>query len=230
MRNILIIGASGHAKTVADIVEAEGKYKIVGFIDSFRQLGESILGYRVLGTEEDLPRLSQVYSVYGGIVGIGDNFVRSEIVNKLHGIDLNFNFVSACHPSAVISKHAILEAGTVIMAGAVVNPCCWVGHHCILNTNSSLDHDSVMGNFSSFSPRVTTGGNVKIGSFSAIGIGATISHSISVGEHTVIGAGATVLHNIPAGKVAYGTPARVVRDRHPGEKYLTPKALINSSS
>lgn len=106
------------------------------------------------------------------------------------------------------------------MAGATVGPSCSIGRFCILNTNSSLDHDSVMEDFSALAPRVATGGNCRIGAYSAVGIGAVLIHGIHVGEHTVIGAGSTVLTNLDSFTVAYGTPARAIREREPGEAFL----------
>jgi acetyltransferase-like isoleucine patch superfamily enzyme len=106
------------------------------------------------------------------------------------------------------------------MAGAVVNPGARVGAFCILNTNSSIDHDCILEDYASLAPGVVTGGGVVIGRYTAIGIRATVVHGVRIGEHSVIGAGATVLHDIPDHVVAYGTPARVVRNRQTGDPYL----------
>jgi acetyltransferase-like isoleucine patch superfamily enzyme len=106
------------------------------------------------------------------------------------------------------------------MAGAVVNPNSSIGEHCIVNTASSIDHDSIIERFSSLAPGVTTGGNVRLKEFSVLSLRAAVIHGCTIGAHTVIGAGATVLRNIPDFCVAYGTPARVVRARKMGEKYL----------
>lgn len=106
------------------------------------------------------------------------------------------------------------------MAGAVVNPGCQIGEFCIVNTNSSLDHDSVMDDYSSLGPRVATGGNVTIGAYSAICLGANIVHRVSIGAHTVVGAGATVLDNLPGLVTAWGTPARVTGSRNREDSYL----------
>jgi acetyltransferase-like isoleucine patch superfamily enzyme len=106
------------------------------------------------------------------------------------------------------------------MAGAVVNPCCQVGRFCIVNTNASLDHDCVMEDYASLAPGVTTGGNCRIGSHAAVSIGAVLRHGITIGEHSVVGAGSLVLGPVDAFSIAYGTPARKIRDRQPGDKYL----------
>jgi len=220
MDNIVVIGSSGHAKVISDIVEQEGRYRIAGLLDRNRKVGEQALGYPVLGQEEDLPQLTERHSLRGAIVAIGDNFIRSEVANRLTEVCPELPFVCAIHSKASIAKDVSIRDGTVIMAGVTINPCCSIGQFCILNTNSSLDHDSVMKDFSSIAPCVTTGGNCEIGAYSAVSIGAVLIHGIHIGENTIIGAGSTVLKNFDSFKVAYGTPARAVRDRKPGDKYL----------
>lgn len=220
MDNIIIIGSTGHAKVIIDIVEREGRYKIVGLLDRYRKVGEQTLGYQILGQEEDLPLLTVRYTLRGAIVAIGDNFIRSKVTARVKDISPDVSFVSAIHPRASIAKHVSVGEGAVIMAGVVINPCCSIGRFCILNTNSSLDHDSVMEDFSSLAPRVATGGNCRIGGYSAVSIGAVLINGIQIGEHTVMGAGSTALKNIDSFKVAYGTPAKVIRDRKPGDKYF----------
>lgn len=110
--------------------------------------------------------------------------------------------------------------GTVLMAGSVVNSDTVIGKHCIVNTKASVDHDCDVSDFSSLAPGVTLGGTVTVGEFSAISVGASVAHSKVIGAHTVVGAGAVVVRDIPSLVVAYGIPARVVRARVQGDKYL----------
>jgi sugar O-acyltransferase (sialic acid O-acetyltransferase NeuD family) len=220
MDRIVILGSSGHAKVIIDIVEQEGVHAIAGLVDRRCGVGERIFGYSVLGRDEDLPLLIEKYSLAGAIVAIGDNFIRSNVVARVAAACPGLPFLSAVHPKASIARGASIGGGTMIMAGVVVNPCCSIGRFCILNTGSSLDHDSTMGDFSSLAPRATTGGNCRIGAYSAVCIGAVLAHGVSVGEHSVVGAGSTVLGDIESYKVAYGTPARIVRQRSPGGRYL----------
>ncbi len=220
MDNIVIIGSSGHAKVIIDIVEQEGRHRIAGLLDRCRKVGGQTLGYRVLGQEEDLPQLTTRHTLTGAIVAIGDNFIRSKVVAHVREVCPDIPWVTAIHPKACIAKDVSVGEGSVVMAGVTINPCCSIGRFCILNTNSSLDHDSVMEDFSSLAPCVATGGNCRIGGYSAVGIGAVLIHGIHIGEHTVIGAGSTALKNVDSFKVAYGTPAKVIRDRKPGDRYL----------
>lgn len=220
MEKIVIIGASGHAKVIIDLVEKEGRYAIAGLLDISRKPDETVLGYPILGPEESLADWQEPLGITGGIIAVGDNWIRRKVADNMRKIKADFRFVTAIHPDASIGKEVSLGEGTVVMAGAVVNPVSRIGRFCILNTRCSLDHDSFMGDFASLAPGVTTGGNVSIGAYSAISLGANIIHGVSIGSHSVIGAGATVLEDIPDHTVAYGLPAVVVRERQKGEKYL----------
>jgi len=220
MKNIVVAGASGYAKVIADIIESRAEFTIVGLIDSYKPQGYSVANYQVLGTESDLPTLVTEYSLVGGVLAIGDNWDRYRMVSSIFNVVPEFAFLTVVHPSACLAKDVEIGRGTVITAGAVVNSASRVGEFCIINTRASVDHDNTIGNFASLAPGVTTGGNVTIGEFTAVSLGANLIHGISVGPHAVIGAGATVVDDVPGFSVALGTPARVVRDRKEGEKYL----------
>jgi sugar O-acyltransferase (sialic acid O-acetyltransferase NeuD family) len=217
---IFIVGCSGHAGVVLDVIEKEGRHTVAGIVDTFAAPGTQALGLTVLGGELDLPRLMNEHHVSGGIVAIGDNFRRHLVVERIRAAAPAFDFVTALHPSAQIGTHVEIGRGTVVMAGAVINPHSSIGEHCIVNTASSIDHDNVFGNFSSIAPGAATGGNVRVGAFSALSLQSGVIHGRAVGAHTVIGAGAIVVRDIPDYSVAYGTPARVIRSRTAGEQYL----------
>jgi sugar O-acyltransferase (sialic acid O-acetyltransferase NeuD family) len=220
MKPIAIVGASGHAGVVIDIVEKTGELSIVGLIDSFRPKGAGRLGYSILGSEGDIPTLRAEYGFDRIIIAIGDNWVRFQLWEKIRTANEQLVLSSVIHPSAQIARDVMIGPGTVAMAGVVVNTGARIGAGCILNTSCSVDHDCDLGEFSSLGPGVTIGGDVRIGRFSAVSLGAKVIHGVTIGEHSVIGAGATVVRNVPEGVVAYGTPARVIRARVPGDKYL----------
>lgn len=217
---VIIIGSSGHAKVVIDIVQQEGRHRIVGLLDRYRTPGEQTLGYPILGMEEDLPELVKVHGLRGILIAIGDNQVRADVAARVRELCPALPFVGAVHPSATVGLGVALGAGTVVMAGAVINACAAVGQLCIINTHASLDHDSTMGDFASLAPGVVTGGNCHIGHHAAIGIGAVLLHRMTVGEHSVVGAGALVTRPVPPLVVAYGSPAKVVSSRAAGDRYL----------
>lgn len=218
--DIIIFGASDHTKYTIDIIEQEGQWNIAGILDHEKKAGDKFAGYEILGKDADLPEVAREHDIDKGIVAIGDNYIRYKVARKVREMNPDFTFVKAIHPSARIGKNVTIGEGTVIMAGVIINNDCVVGESCFLATNSSLDHDSSVGNFSSFSPGVTTGGNVVIGSCTAVGLGANILHGKSIGNHTMVGAGALVVKDVDNNVVTYGVPARVIRNRLNGEKYL----------
>jgi sugar O-acyltransferase (sialic acid O-acetyltransferase NeuD family) len=220
IENIVVIGASGHAKVVLDIVEKAGRHRIVGLIDSYKERGATCGGYSVIGAELELAEMVRRGEVQGGIIAVGDNWVRHKLMQRILELAPGFPFVTAVHPSAQLGRDACIGQGTAVMAGAVINSGARVGEFCIVNTNASLDHDCAMGDFSCLMPGATAGGNVRIGRFSVVALGARVIHGITIGDHVVVGAGATVLSDLPDRSVAWGTPARIMRTRQPGEKYL----------
>jgi len=221
MKNIIIFGTGGHSKVIVDIIEKQGKYNIVGFIDEYRKKNTIILGYKVIGNDSTFKDIFFTYEVYGGIIGIGDNSMRAKIRDKVIKVIPNFNFVNCIHPKSTFGKDASLGEGNVVMAGAIINSSTRIENHCIINTNSSIDHDCIMLDFSSIAPNVTIGGNVKIGEYSAIGIGANIFHNVNVGCNCIIGGGSLVCRDTKENSIYYGSPSKFIRQHKFGEKYLT---------
>lgn len=219
-KKVIVVGSHGHAKVVIDTIESEGKCIVAGLVDDFRPAGEMSLGYPVIGRIEDLPTISKEHECERGVVAVGDNWQRHLIVERIRKALPAFEFVTIVHPSAYTGREVFLGQGTVVMPGAIVNADSKVGDFCLVYTNASLDHDSEMNDFSSLAPGATTGGHVRIGAFSAIAIGAKIINDRTIGEHAVVGAGTVVVEDIPDRCVAYGVPARVVRNRTEGENYL----------
>lgn len=205
----------GHAKVICDIIEKQGKFKIQAFVEYNAK--ESIFcDYPVLDENSYL----EAPSCKRGIIAVGDNFKRFKIRNKIINKIPDFEFVSAIHPSAQISKGVIIGKGVCVMANATINADSNIGDHVIVNTNASVDHDCNLGQFSSIAPNAALGGNCSIGEYSAVSIGATIIHNIGVGTNTIIGAGATVVGNIGANGLYLGVPAKLHSNREFGQKYL----------
>lgn len=219
MKNIIIFGSGGHASVLIDIVSKEKKYQIIGYIDNQTRKREKP-GFPYLGEINNLHRILAKNEIYGGIIAIGDNAVRSnlsiEIINQVP----DFRFVNCIHPDSVIALNVEIGEGNAIMAGAIINTNTIISDHCILNTNSSIDHDCKMLNFSSIAPNATLGGKSEIGEHSAIGIGANILHNISVGSNCIIGGGSLVASNTEDDAIYYGSPAKFVRRHELGSKYL----------
>lgn len=219
MRNVVVLGASGHAKVVVDILNCQAGYNVVGCVAPASSPIETVLGLPILGEDKDLPLLIRKHRIQGVVLGIGDNYQRSQLLAKVREDTEGIEFVRALHPNAVIAKDAKIGEGTVVMAGAVVNPGCEIGRFCIVNSKASLDHDSTMEDFSSLAPGVTTGGDCYLEQFAAVNIGAVLSQGLRVGRHSVIGAGSVLLTSVASHVIAYGTPATVVRKRKEGDNY-----------
>jgi sugar O-acyltransferase (sialic acid O-acetyltransferase NeuD family) len=207
---LIIWGASGHARVVADILRVAGAYEIAGFIDDHdpENSGASFEGSPILGGRESLAA-QRDRGVSHLIVAFGHCAGRLEAAH--FAVDQGFTLATAIHPSAVIASSARIGAGTVIAANAVVNPNTTIGQNVILNTSASIDHDCVVEDGVHIAPGVHVSGRVRIGAASWIGVGATIVDGCTIGSGSVIGAGAVVVDDIPSDVVAYGVPARVIR-------------------
>ena len=229
MNNVVIIGASGHGSVVLDCIEQQKQYHLIGFIDSYKHKGYKLNGYEVLGTENDLPDLIEKFNLYGGIVAIGDNWTRGAVVKRICKIAPSFNFITAIHPNTIIGKNVSIGKGSVIIPGAIVNANAVVGNHVIINTKSTLGHDGYMGEFTSLASGVCTGGNFELGDYSAISLGSNIIENISIGCHTVVGAGSLVIRDFGDNQMVHGNPARVIRSRPVGEKYLAGATKTSTS-
>src|SRR5205085_5820024 len=130
MKGIVIAGASGHARLLIEAIERERKYRIVGLLDSFKKAGLTALGYDIIGSIEELPALFTRYPIDGAIIGIGDNWVRAKIARQILDVAPGLPFVSIVHPAAELSARASVGHGSIVMAGAAVNPGCVVHNHC----------------------------------------------------------------------------------------------------
>lgn len=220
MKNIVLIGGGNQAHYTIDIIEKEGKYNIVGIIDSIQEIGSDRFGYKILGRQENLKELISIHNIEGGIISIGDNWSRYYVYNQILDTVPDFNFVNAIHPSVVIGNTTELGVGIVAMAGCIFNPKAKIGNFTFFATGAQVEHDNEIGDFASISAGSLTGGYVKLGKFSAITLGVTIMDRIEIGENTVVGAGSLVIKSLPDNVLAYGNPAKIIRDRAKGEKFL----------
>lgn len=220
MKNIVLIGGGNQAHYTIDIINKEGKYNIIGIIDSIHDIGSDRFGYKVLGRQEDIVKLKEQYNIEGGVISIGDNWVRYYVSSQIKKQIPNFNFVNAIHPSVIIGDNVQLGKGVVMMAGCIINPKSKIGDFTFFATGAQIDHDCNIKDYASISAGSITGGYVTLGEFSAITLGVTIVDRLKIGKNTVIGAGSLILKDIPDNVLVYGNPARIVRIRKEGEKFL----------
>jgi sugar O-acyltransferase (sialic acid O-acetyltransferase NeuD family) len=196
-----LLGASGHAKVIIDSLKASGK-KISGLFDDNPEVKE-LLGYNVFGPFDPI-RLGDEEL----IISVGLNHIRKKIVENLPG---NIRYGNAIHPSAIISEHASLGEGTVVMQGAVIQSCVSIGKHCIINTTASVDHDCLLEDYVHISPNATLCGAVSVGEGSQVGAGAVVIPGIKIGKWSLVAAGAVVMKDVPDNVLVLGNPARVVK-------------------
>jgi len=220
MKNVVLIGGGNQAHYTIDIIEQEGKYNIVGIIDSIHPINSERFGYTIIGRQEDIRELISKHRIDTGIISIGDNWGRFAVSRTILDLVPNFEFVNAIHPSVVIGKDVKLGVGIVAMAGCIINPKSTIGDFCFFATGAQIEHDCIIEDFASVSAGSVTGGFVKIKKFSAITLGVTILDRIIIGENTVVGSGSLVLKDLPVNVLAYGNPCRVIRERKEFEKFL----------
>ncbi|CAN7341290.1 acetyltransferase [Paenibacillus sp. LjRoot56] len=205
MRNkLLIIGASGQGKVVADVALKMNKWKSIGFLDDDENV-ESSMGIEVVGKSCDTFKYFQDCDIF---VGIGNNAVRKLIQEKLEAEGANIPIL--IHPSAVIGEKVELSPGTVLMAGVVINCCTTIGRGCIINTGATIDHDNIIEDYVHISPGVNLAGTVRIGQGTWLGIGSTVSNNLNITCECKIGAGAVVVRDITEPGTYVGVPARRV--------------------
>lgn len=203
-KDIIIIGAGGHAKVIADIIYKYGD-NLIGFLDDNLSLqGKKIyLDKKVIGTTKDIENYNKNYFV----IGIGNNSIRKKINNEN-----NLKLYTAIHPSAIIAQDVKIGTGSVIMAGVVINPGTVIGKNCIINTCSSLDHDNLLEDYVHISPGAHLAGTVSVKEKTWIGAGSTIINNITINQNNIIGAGSVVIKNIEEENGTYvGVPVRKIK-------------------
>lgn len=194
---LLLVGAGGHARSCIEVIESAG-LRIFGLIDrDASMIGNSVLGYPILGCDADLLKLANVSDGVLIAVGqIGRPKMRVALHERLVSSGVMPQSVSAS--TAMVSRHASIGWGSVVMHKAVVNAGASVGANCIINTGAIIEHDVRIGDHCHVAIGAVIGGDVEIGPRSFVGAGAIISHGLSIGPDSIIGSGCIVLSNCPA--------------------------------
>lgn len=205
MKRLAVLGASGHGKVVADCAELCGWGEVSFFDDAWPDL-QSKGAWRVHGDTAAL--LESISEFEGVVVAIGNNAIRQAKLNAL--FEAGAILAVLIHPAAVLSRYAVIGAGSVVLAGAVVNVDCHIGVGAIINTGATVDHDCVLGEAVHISPGVHLAGGVSVGSLSWVGIGASVRQLVRIGSDVMIGAGAAVVADVPDACTVAGVPARLL--------------------
>lgn len=203
MKNkLLIIGASGHGKVVADIALQMNQWQSIAFLDDDEEI-KSSMGIEVLGTSDSVFKYIDEYEI---IVGIGNNSTRQKVHEMLETVGTSIPVI--IHPKAIVGEQVQIENGTVVMGGAIVNCCTKIGKGCIINTGSTIDHDNYIEDFVHISPGVHLAGTVRVGQGSWLGIGSVVNNNVNISSGCKIGAGSVVVKDITEPGVYVGTPAK----------------------
>ena len=204
----MIVGAGGHGHVVADILlqswTGDGKLRPIGFVDDAASRREAPLGLPILGTIAALRTIDHD----GIVVAIGDNRRRADVFAAL--LAAGERPVVARHPSAIVAADVRIGAGTVLCAGAIVNPATEIGRNVILNTGATLDHHNRIGDHAHLAPGVHTAGDVQVGEGALVGIGAVLLPGRRIGAWSVVGAGGAVHRDVHERTKVVGVPARVM--------------------
>ena len=211
-KDLIIWGAGGHARVVTVAVYKEDVFWICGYLDDVHpeMHGTDFMHHRIRGGKEKLDSLRRDDFRYM-FIAIGDNEARMRLAktSREHGFELAI----IVHPHAIATERRGIGGGTVIMAGAVIQPGCTIGENVIINTSATVDHECIIEDGVHIAPGAHLAGRVTVECGTLIGIGAVVITGVQIGTGSIIGAGAVVLRDVPSGVVCYGNPARVVRDR-----------------
>lgn len=197
MNKLVIIGASGHGKVIADIAVKNG-YKDIVFLDDDESIKECA-GFPVIGKTNEAQMMDG-----DKIVAIGNAQIRERIQNTIKTVTL-------IHPDASISRRVVIGDGTVVMAGAVINSDVKIGKGCIVNTGASIDHDCVVEDYVHISVGAHLAGTCLIRKRTWIGAGATVTNNIEITGDCMIGAGAVVVKDIEEKGTWVGSPAKKIK-------------------
>ena len=204
MSSLLIVGAGGHGRVVADAASAMGSWRRVAFLDDRFPNLKQVDDWAVLDVCSGASRLRNGFSDL--CVAIGDNRRRVELLRGY--ADLGFRLAVVRHPAAFVSGLAEVGPGSVVFAQAAINIGARLGTGCIVNTGATIDHDCILEDGVHVSPGAHLGGDVRVGLYSWIGVGASVRHQASIGASVTVGAGGAVVDDVTDGSTVIGVPAR----------------------
>ena len=191
MKSIVLIGGGGHCKSVIDVLEQEGQFKIEGIVDKSDLLGDSVLGYSFIGVDNDMPKLAKKYKY--ALITVGQ--IKSPLLRiKLFDLAIKSGFTlpKIISPNAYVSKHASIGNGVVVMHNAVVNANASIGDNCIINTKALIEHDCLISKHCHISTNATINGGSRVESGCFVGSNATTKELVTISENSFINAGSLV--------------------------------------
>lgn len=201
----MLIGGGGHCKACIDVIESTQQYKIIGILDGKKQPGTTVLGYKVVDSDQNI-RQQQCQLFVISVGQIKSAAVRIHLYKNI--LKAKKTCPKIISPRAYVSKHASLGQGTIIMHDVCVNAGACIGVNCIINTKANVEHDAVIGDHCHISTGATINGDCKVGNNCFVGSSSVISSQVTVTDNVIIGAGSVVIKNIEIPGTYVGNPAR----------------------
>lgn len=186
---LILIGGGGHCKSVIDAAESAG-FTILGVLDQPEKVGQGILGYKYIGTDDDIPDYVGKAEFVITVGQIKSSAIRHKIAERVAKVGGKLATIIAS--DAYVSKYANIGEGTVVLHKAFVNACARVGKNCIINTMVNIEHDAQIGDFCHISTGTMVNGETKIGHDTFVGSGSTLYNCIEIAENSIIPAGSVV--------------------------------------
>lgn len=203
-RNLVLIGGGGHCKSVIDVAESAG-YNILGILDMPEDIGKSVLDYKVIGTDDDIPQFVEKAEFIITVGFIKSPAIRMRLFDKVR--EAGGKLATIIASTAHVSRYASLDEGTVVMHQAVVNAGAKIGENCIINTFCNIEHDAVIGDQCHISTGTMVNGDCKVGKMCFIGSQSVLANGISICDDVIVGAGSLVRKNILKSGIYSGNPA-----------------------
>ena len=195
---VIFIGAGGHAKVLASILEVTA-FELIAVFDPDKTKE------RFFGVKNEGDYTTSAHPEAKLLIAIGDNAIRKRISQSI-----SHKFAQAIHPSAQIDRLVQLGQGVQVMPLAVINRATKIGHHCIINSNATVEHDCTIADFVHIAPGATICGGVTVGEQSLVGANATVLPNCVIGKNVIIGAGTVVTKNIPDNTLVTGVPGKII--------------------
>lgn len=205
MKNLILVGGGGHCKSVIEVAESAG-YSILGILDMPELVGNSVLGYKVIGSDDDIAKFADEAEFIITVGFIKNPAARIRIFEMIR--NAGGRFATLIASTAKVSRHAQIGEGSVVMHNAFVNAGAMVGVNCIINTASNLEHDVAIGDNTHVSTGVMVNGDCKVGERVFIGSQSVIVNGITICDDAIIGAGSVVHRPIDSAGIYFGNPAK----------------------
>ena len=204
---LVLIGGGGHCKACIDVIESGGNWSIAGIVDLKEKKGTKVLGYEIIAGDGDIPVLMKKYRNF--LVAVGQVRFADKRRDLFHSLkERGVSFPAIISPHALVSRHAELGEGTIVMHGAKINAGARIGRNCIINTSAVIEHDSAIGDHCHIATGSIVNADCDIGEGVLIGSNSVLITAMRIAANTVVGAGSVVIRSIPEPGIYAGNPAK----------------------